>query len=219
MKYTETTEWKDYLELVNKRPALFTKSGYLDIVLNDNIINEYVSKHKVKLGVVYASKWNMMVVDLVRDINGRVFAYERIVPTADGEAVVIIPLIEDRFVLLRQFRHAIRGEQLAFPRGFGENGLTAVQNAAKELKEELDAQVAEDKLKKLGTVCMDSGLTSGNAIVVCAEIDGYDKKIGYEEIEDVVLLTESEIRHMIRVGEITDGFTLAAYEMWRECKE
>ncbi len=53
MKYTETNEWKDYLELVDKRPALFTKNGYLDIVLDDNIINEYVSKQNVKLGVVY----------------------------------------------------------------------------------------------------------------------------------------------------------------------
>lgn len=219
MKYTETNEWKDYLELVDKRPALFTKSGYLDIILDDKIINEYVSKHDIKLGVVYASKWNMMVVDLVRDMTGKEFAYERIVPAADGEAVVIIPLIEDRFVLLRQFRHAIRGEQLAFPRGFGENGLTAVQNAAKELKEELDAQIVEERLKKLGTVYMDSGLTSGNAIVVFAEIAGYGKRIGYEEIEDVVLLSEREIRRMIREGEITDGFTLAAYEMWRECKE
>lgn len=218
MKYTQTNEWKEYLELAEKRPALFAKNEALEIIFDKEIINRYAEEHDAKLGVAYTSNWHMMVVDLVKDINGRVFPYERIVPTSDGSPVVIVPCYEDKYVLLRQFRHALRKEQLAFPRGFGEDGLDAVENAKKELVEELNAAVIDDSVIVLGQVTADSGLTAGVVSVVGCKIMNYDLKRGYEEIEDVILVTDDELQNMIRAGRITDGFTLSAYEMWREYK-
>ena len=214
MKYTDSNEWKLYIELTNKRPDLFIQSEDLLIITDPDTVNEYVADSGQRLGVVYKSQWNTMLVDLVKNKNGDLFSYDRLIGTSTGVPVTI-PVYDGKFVLIKQYRHAIRSIQYAFPRGFGEDGLSAEENAVKELLEEVGATFADDaRIKVIGSVTADSGITSGKVFVVYCEIISYEEKIGYEGIQKTILLSERELGDWIKRGRIDDGFTLAAYSLF-----
>ena len=149
--------------------------------------------------------------DLVQGPKG-LFAYERILPASTGAAVVALPLWEGRFILLRQFRHALRDSQLAFPRGYGEDGLSPEENVRKELAEELQTEAVV--LENLGQIAPDSGMTGARAQVFLCRVAQPNIPVGYEEIQGMVSLTPEELEEKIASGEIDDGFTLAAYGLW-----
>lgn len=202
----------EYLRLIEKRPEYFAESDIYPIETRREILEKYSAENKVSLGVVYKSPYNMLVVDLISNKKGGFFTYERIIPTAEGRGVVCIPVIDDKLVLLRQYRHSIREYQLCFPRGFGENGLTAFENAEKELEEEICAKTTE--MIKLGEVVADSGVLSGRADVILCKISEAGFHDEYEGIVNVAKLTLQQIEKMISCGEINDGFTLAALELY-----
>jgi len=208
-KYHLSIEWKTYLELINLMPQYF-KKGLLDIIIDENEIDEYYRMTKKKLGVVYKSEYHYMVVDLVRNgIGGRNFAYERLLPRNPVGSVVIIPIYQGSYVLLRQFRHALRKEVLAFPRGFGEHSVSAEKNAIKELQEELGVTDIL-KLRRIGKIAPDSGSQGIEADTFICEINQPQIKSGYEEILCLEILSPQQIWKAINSGEIVDGYTLAA---------
>ena len=178
-------------------------------------------------GVVYKSKYNSMVVDPIeRDCpytDGLCqfkpyFPYERVMPTSGKDGVVMIPKHEGKYVLIKQFRHAIRAEQYCFPRGYAENGENPEDNAVRELQEELNAH-SIGKTELLGRLAPDSGLTSTQAYVFAFELGDYSAQIGHEGILEVVELTATELDAWIKAGKITDGFTLSAWILHKDKNE
>ena len=118
-------EWRDYLDLAEERPELFKASSRLQIIMDYESVQQFERNTDKKIGVVYRSAYNLLVVDLVENMKGERFAYERLIPAVKKGAIVSIPVYDDKFVLLKQYRHAMRAFQYAFPRGFGEEGLSA----------------------------------------------------------------------------------------------
>ncbi|MGI6229935.1 MAG: NUDIX hydrolase [Tractidigestivibacter sp.] len=163
-----------------------------------------------QFGIVYESQYNTLVVDPVESGEG-CYPYERVVPTA-GNGVVIVPRHGEKYVLLRQGRHAIRQEQLGFPRGHSELDSNGKTDVSRELSEELRATPRGDA-KLVGDVTPDSGLTSSVVGIYLVDIDGYDANVGHEGIQDAVELTAEELRAKIASGEIEDGFTIAAFTL------
>ncbi len=214
-KYCNGPEWKAYEELVYQRPKMFTESDQLPIVLDRAIVNDFVERTKIKVGVLYHGAYHYLVVDLIQAQDGTCYPYERILPATETGAVVALTICDDKFILLKQFRHAIRDSQFCFPRGFGELDLSAVENVKKEVQEELGASVF--RYSYLGEVTADSGLLSNQVSVFVCHIESFEKKCFYEGIEDIVALTESELERWIADEKITDGFTLSAYSLYR-CK-
>ena len=187
----------------------------------EEILN-YETKHNISIGVVYKSKYNMLVVDLIRGKDGGYYTYERLIPTAQKGAVVVVPVYQGRFILLNQFRHAMRENQLAFPRGNGEitsNGkiISQEENALKEIQEELGAEIIGSP-KQLGSVIADSGISGNPVMVYSVEIKQYKENKGYEGIQEIQLKTTEEMSHCIKNNEINDGFTLAAYMLYLLCQ-
>lgn len=207
--------WARYLRLMEERPDAFAPSPLLPIVTDPDLVAQFTARTGRTIGVTYESPYRLMVVDLVRGPEG-LFAYERVLPAARGEAVVAVPLWEGKFVLLEQFRHALRRCQLAFPRGFGENGLTAEENARKEIAEELRAEVLDQR--SLGPIVSDSGLTGGEARAVLCRITRPDPPLHYEEIQGMVCMTPEELGRAIAGGQISDGFTLSACALYQAQK-
>jgi ADP-ribose pyrophosphatase len=200
-------EWREYLELVRQRPEEFRQDTRLKLVLNETCAESFEQECGQKIGVLYRSPYHILVADLV-EAEGRLFRYERILPAAAG-SVVAVPVWEGRFLLLRQFRHAIRQLQYGFPRGFGEPGIPARDNVKKELAEELHAPV--HAVRRLGVVTADSGLSGGWTEVFLCRVGKPEIAPPYEGIVSLEALTRAELEEWIRRGEITDGFTLAAY--------
>lgn len=198
-----------YQMLVDERPDEFVGSPQGAIIKDPATMEREMKKAGRPLGVVYESPYHIMVVDLLKTPEGKYLFYERILNTVQDPSVVIVPIYQDKFVLLHQYRHAMQGMQYAFPRGFGESGLSAEENARKELREELGCEATD--VQCLGTIVADSGLC-GNAVHVCATvIDSYETKLDYEGITGTVLLDKNEIIKWIRDGKINDSFTISAF--------
>ena len=208
--WTDKKNWKDYIRLKEERPLDFKPSENLDIITDQDIVNRYTEDHDVVLGIAYRSRYNIMVVDLVKDSLGKIFTYERIFPAVQQGAIVTVPLYEDHFVILRQFRHSLRDIQYAFPRGYGEKDITPEENVKKELQEEIGANDIRD-IVYLGNVVADSGLCGNSVDVYTCSVDVVKTHPMYEGIENALLLTEIELREWIKDGKINDGFTLSAF--------
>ena len=206
-----TNAINEYFELMKKRPEAFLPSKEIEIVTDREVLESYVKETGKELGVVYKSPYNTLVVDLVK-AGDRHFRYERIIPSALGRGTVCVSVYNGKFVLIRQYRHPIRAYQLGFVRGFGEDGLCAVENAKKELSEELGATVKA--AKALGEVAADSGLSFGIADVVLCELSSYETQKGHEGIVSSVELSFDELKEKISSGEINDGFTLSAVALY-----
>lgn len=207
------TRLRKYYELMEKRPKLFRFSDLIMIETDIDVILEYEKTTGREIGVVYQSPYSTLVVDLIRREDGGYYTYERMLPTVESGAVVVLTKCQGKFVLLKQFRHSLRDFQYACPRGFGELGIPAEENAKKELEEELGAKMI--KQVRLGSVIADSGMNGNPVDVFLCEVDGVVEKCGYEGIKSVIMLDEAELEQWIREEKITDGFTLAAYGLYK----
>ena len=206
----------EYFALMEQRPRLFASSDIYPIVTDRAAIEAYESQTGKKIGVLYKSRFNTLVVDLIAGENGY-FTYERVIPTALGHAVVCIPVINGRLLLVNQYRHAVRDRQLSFPRGFGEDGIAPADNAKKELFEEVGAVARECIL--LGSVSADSGLVGAECDVFLCYADSFAEVCADEGITGVELLDEVTLEELIRERKITDGFTLGAYMLYKTRKK
>ncbi len=169
IKGTEMDSIEKYLELSRMCTELFAQSEELPLVLDPKELYAFAQKSGRKIGIVYESRYHLMVVDVVRAKNGSLFAYERLMNRVMRGAVVIVPYYNGKYILLRQYRHALREYQYGFPRGFGEEGISAKENAGKELWEELGVQA--EKWKSFGKIVPDSGAMSSKADVFLAELN------------------------------------------------
>ena len=198
-----------YFRLMEERPQEFVGSEQGEIIKDPMILEIAMKERGRPLGVVYESPYHYLVVDLLKTPEGKYLFYERVMNAVQDPAVVIVPVLNGRFVLLHQYRHAMQGKQYAFPRGFGGPGLSAEENARKELREELGCEAKE--VCCLGSVVADSGLC-GNAVQVCAAIiNTYETKLSYEGIAGAVWLDTDEMIQWITVGKIDDAFTISAF--------
>lgn len=210
--YSGSPQWQAYLQLMEERPEAFAPSDQLAIVTDEALVEKFTEETGRKIGLLYQSAFRLLVVDLVQSPDGALFAYERLLPAVREEGVAAVTVWEGKFVLLRQFRHALREEQYAFPRGFGEPGLTTEENVKKEVREELGAGTRS--VRRLGRLTADSGLAGGYVSVYLCQVDGVAAVQGYEGIGGTVQLSQQELERWIREGRITDGFTLAAYSLY-----
>lgn len=200
----------DYKELQVKDSELFGESELLPIVTDEESIKEFEERTGKKIGVVYESDYHKLVVDLIGVKDG--FTYERLMATARKGGAVIIPRYKDKFILLKQFRHAIRENQIGFPRGMCRGD--SVETAITEIAEELGGKGSEPVY--MGKITPDSGILSDWVSIYLMDIYDFEKRLGFEGIKEVILLTKDEITNMIFNGEITDGFTLSAWMLaWK----
>lgn len=202
----------------DRSPKLATMSG--DTIKEALRLEELYGCH---YGVVYQSKYNTLIVDpTINETDSAkdkpYIPYERIVPSGNN-GTVLVTMHDGKFVLLKQFRHAPRKEQFAFPRGYNENKLSPVNNAVNELYEELNAKPVGEPVW-LGKISPDSGLTSSCADVYLVNIDNYSPSSD-EGIVNSVELDEEGLVDMLtqdNKSSFDDGFTLAAYTLYRSHK-
>ncbi len=211
LKKESSEEWRAYVELMQNRQNDFKYSQIYTIETDLKTICEFEIMNNMKIGVRYQSPFSIVVLDLVRDRNDNMFGYERILPAVPSGAVVCVPICNGKFVLLKQFRHALRTFQYGFPRGFGELELSPEQNAKKELFEELGCQVV--KTEDLGEIVADSGLSGNKVRALLCEISTPKLNAEHEGLVSLELVSSNQLSQMISDHRINDGFTLAAYSL------
>ncbi len=198
------------LKLIPVAPARSSNDMREIIRIEEITDNEY--------GIIYQSPYNTFTVDPVIGKNGRIYPYERIIPT-NGSGVAVLTMCRGKFVLLKQERHAIRRSQLAFVRGFREPNTTDRENVERELCEELAADVLKISDEPIGYITPDSGLTSARVAIFAAEIaPEYKIQEGNEGIKEVLEYSEEELEKMVEDEELDDSFTLAALLFYQRKK-
>lgn len=205
-------EMQEYVAFLHRRNFHYKTDSVLQLIDDPDLLADYSVRNGVRLGIIYQSRFHTMVVDLVRKQDGTLLPYERLVKTAEGNSVVMVPFCGGKIILLKQFRHALGDFQYCFPRGFGEPGLSPEENARKEIREELNCDAQDFRL--LGHTVADSGVCGEKVHIFRCTVTNPSVDILQENIAAYTAVTESELRDMIRSGQIDDGFTLAAAAMF-----
>lgn len=122
---------------------------------------------------------------------------------------VVVPVINENFVMVRQHRFGPDKISLEFPMG-KVAGASPLRAAQVELKEETGYKAK--LFHKIGTCTLSPSRSNTVAVVYLAEglLPGRPEPEDGEFIE-VVMVPQSEVKHKIKTSEIFDASTIAAY--------
>ncbi|MEU1684817.1 NUDIX hydrolase [Micromonospora sp. NPDC005707] len=160
-------------------------------------------------GVAYQDEWLTLLRDPVRFPGGALGTYLRSVSMGGTYGVVVLPVLDGAVVLIEHFRHATRRWHLEAPRGFGEPGVPAEEQAARELREEIGAEGV--RLVDLGVLHPDTGTCTDEVRLFLAEVAAVGEPEAREGIRGVRRCPPAEVAALIRDGVLTDSFTIAAW--------
>lgn len=164
------------------------------------------------LGIVAQDAWVVVLRDLVRFPNGSYGGYIRTLNRRSqvdrsGKDVVILVRLENKYLLMKHFRHDDRRWHWECPRGFGEAGLSPEENAKKEVWEETGLEVIQ--LRQLNSQLEEIAY-------FLADCSGVIKKSDAEESIDSYHLADSQtMEQMLADGRISDPYTVRAFTLSR----
>lgn len=222
---TDSRRLARYLDFARDRPALFDNAGAAVKILLDpadiaaveramfeHLLAKGLSAEQARaastVGIVLDDPWVFMLRDAVEFPDGSRRTHTRALNfVGDGSAV--LPLLDGRIVLTRQFRHAVRGFVLEIPRGGIEKGQSVEDAAHAELREEIGG--VAHKLVRLGYLHGSTNLYANGAALFL----GYMERIGAPQLHEGIVALEQftvpEFERRMLAGEIVDSFTVAAF--------
>jgi ADP-ribose pyrophosphatase len=216
-----------YFDLIKKYPQLFKNNGAFGeikiitdkkrILAEQRRIRTELKKaghpaEWIEIGVLSEDQWYYTVRDMVEFPGGYVAGYIRSIARKSQEggfASILVCRQGENYLLIRKFHHEDRAWSWEFPAGFGEPGLSARENAKKELTEETGIKKA--KLTQLAKVR--SG--KGGICVFLAEVpadQAVTPEVG-EGIVDFKWVSKTRMEQMIKRGTINAPHTLWAYTL------
>lgn len=216
---------QNYLKFAKRHPEYFdNEQALLELVMDPKIIAAWQKLKKEELsemnlpaewaniGIILNDPYILILRDLVEIPGKGKNSYFRILNQADlrgGQGVVILPVMKNKYLLLRQYRHPTRTWSYEIPRGFGEPGIPAEEQAKNEVFEETQGVIT--KLIDLGIYHSNSGLEGNKVRLFYATLSSIGQAAQSEGIEEYHWVSLSKLEEMIATCEITDGFTIAAY--------
>lgn len=128
-------------------------------------------------------------------------------------SVFIIPMINDKFVMIKQFRYLNQRESVEFPGGGIKKHLSIIENALKELEEETG--YSSENIEFIGKFNPFHGVTDEYCHVFFAK-NLYKVNAVTDESEEfeVLLITKNELMCLIKDNKIWDGMTLSAFSLF-----
>jgi ADP-ribose pyrophosphatase len=183
----------------------------------DELSGSALGKNGSKIGILIEDEVRMVVRDPVRYPSGKSKCQMRIIGKTEYDGVngvVVLPMLDGRFVLREIYRHPTRSWELEAVRGRRENGQTSSQAARMEVKQELGYPLR--KLRRLGRIRPDSAITSSILDIFLGELgEGppHDEPEPTEAFGDILHLTPEELGAKIVKGTVRDSYTIAALMM------
>lgn len=168
------------------------------------------------------SRWRVYYDHLVDDKGNEVEDYlviEGQRPRADRvTGVDVLPVLDDKLLLIRVYRHPLGRELWEVPRGFIDEGETAAEAALRELTEETGLNCAPRDLVALGTYAPEPGaMAAYGALFAAMRCAGTPRRPDDElGLGVFALFDRKEIAELIAAGEIAHSGTLLLY--YRFCE-
>ncbi len=217
---------ENYFAWMQKVPHLFTNDGAGIVIIRDlECIREWEKQKQAelrargapiswsKIGVVLDDPYIIALRDLVEFPggyrNGYIRIYNRALLENGAAGVVVLPIKDEKILLIKHYRHATRSSHWEIPRGFGQPGVDAPTQAIKEISEEIEGVV--ESLVDLGILYNNTGLEGNPIHLFLARLASVGQVEHQEAIEIYRWVSLERFEQMIADGEINDGFTLAAY--------
>lgn len=142
----------------------------------------------------------------------KIFLYNNIVSIENLKGgAAILPVTKDKkVILLNIYRRAINQYSLEIPRGFSEDGEEPINNAKREMQEEISC--VSENIIPLGYMYVDSGLMNSKVNLFLGLDTIIENSMVQEEegIKNIVLYDFDIVYKMALEGQINDSFTLAA---------
>lgn len=216
-----------YYRLIADRPELFRNApaGGVDILTRPEEVRaarEEAAAFRrargmiaddTRTGVLASDPYMMIIRDAVRFPNGSMGLYNRII---EYNPIAILPLLGERAVMIRVYRHGLRDWSWEFPRGGCDAGETPEQAAIREVGEEVGSPAVS--IRPLGTFTPGGSSLSIRAHLFLAHVEGVGASDPLEGITDVVAMPIPEIERMVVDNVIIDGFSLALFTKARLAK-
>jgi ADP-ribose pyrophosphatase len=167
------------------------------------------------------TKWKVHLDHLVDERGNEVEDYLSLAPSESRPnqvtGVAVLPVLDDGFLLIRSYRHALGTELWEVPRGFCDTGETAAQAALRELTEETGLVCAPADLVMLGHYAPEASTIGGRgALFAATRCVGPPRQatdeLGLGRLEFV---TRPRMEALIATGEIEDAGTLIVYYRFR----
>ncbi|NWG06127.1 MAG: NUDIX hydrolase [Chloroflexi bacterium] len=217
---------KTYETIKDSLPELFDNSNALIKIIGDkNEVSQWQEQRRLALQEIGGSEaWadiGLILDDpsllVLRDLvefpggyrNGYIRIYNRAYLEGGAAGVVVLPEKDGKILLFQHYRHATRMRHWEIPRGFGKSGVSAKTHAITEVREEINGEVEE--IFELGIVYNNTGLEGNPINLFLARMASVGEMQVEEGIENPMWVSVPELEKMIADGEITDGFTVAAY--------
>lgn len=208
-----------YAAFVSSHPSLyFAHKDGAKVIFEEAKIAAFQKETGEALGVLFEDPRIFIVRDLLEASDGSFYGYIRIVPKETG-AVAILPMVGDKFILLKHYRFPPNRSFYEIPRGDGAKGFSLVKNAFKELNEETSLDVVS--MQPLGSVYPDTGLYAsevGVYLALCSSKKKPELLDKGEAIHGYVFLSGGELEAAIAQGKIQDAFTIMAFALYQAKK-
>lgn len=167
---------------------------------------EGLSIDDTRVGVLGEDPYLVTMRDAVRFADGSYGLYNRLM-VPSGAA--ILPLLDGHIVLLNRFRHGTRRWHLEAPRGSFSGVGTRMDEARRELLEEVGAEATE--MVPLGQLHSTTGCLDEEHELFLARIGAIGQPDRHEAIQSLDVLPVARVEALIADGTITDGPTLALF--------
>ena len=165
-----------------------------------------LSVSDLRVGLLAEDPYVTVLRDAVVFPDGNYGLYNRLIL---ARGVVVLPVLDNRLVLIRRFRHGTRTWHWEAPRGTVSAEHRIEEDARRELLEEIGAQATD--LVDLGEFHPSAGIIAESMKMYLARITNTGDLDKHEAISGIGVLDQAEAEAMISSGEVTDGPTLAAY--------
>ncbi len=141
--------------------------------------------------------------------NGEKVCYERIRGSSKGGGVLVIPVLDNKFLLVREYCVGVDRYELMFPKGKIENNESLTDAANRELQEEVG--YAAKNLRYLKKMTLAPGYI-GHSTHIMLATDLYSSQLLGDEPEPLQIETFSisDVDLLVWRDDITEGRTIAA---------
>ena len=128
--------------------------------------------------------------------------------TGHPDAAIIVPYhrLEDKLVIIREFRVPVGDYQYGFPAGLLDEGEDLAVAAGRELKEETGLTL-EKIYRHSPAIFSSAGITDESIAMIFAEVSGTPDKRGNEASEeiDIFLMDRSQIQALVKREDLIFG--------------